>query len=318
MSAVGSETNISDPALRCPRLSPKVGLSPIVGQSGAVPRRTVLIIPAEVAMSETDSVFTGSIPALYDRYLGSLLFQPYARDIADRLSYLTEGRLLETAAGTGIATRALAAALSNQVQIVATDLNQPMIDHAATQLSSSRVTWQQADALKLPFEDSSFDCVVCQFGIMFVPDKLNAYWEALRVLKPGGSFVFNVWDKIEDNEFAHLVANSVEALFPQDPPMFLRRTPHGYHNKEAIQQELHQAGFSKLKFETVARRCRASSPSQPAIGYCQGTPLRGEIEARGASCLQEATDAATEAIAARFGTNAVDGKIQAHVILAYR
>ena len=262
-------------------------------------------------MSQTDNVFAGSIPTLYDQYLGSLLFQPYAR-------YLTEGRLLETAAGTGIVTRKLATGLSNKFQIVATDLNQPMIDHAASQLSSSRVAGQQADALKLPFEDASFDCIVCQFGIMFVPDKLKAYREALRVLKSGGSFIFNVWDKIEENEFAHLVADSVEALFPQDPPMFLRRTPYGYHNKEAIQQELQQAGFSKLECETIARRSRASSPSQPAIGFCQGTPLRGEIEARGASCLQEATDAAAEAITARFGTGAVDGKIQAHVILAYR
>jgi SAM-dependent methyltransferase len=193
-----------------------------------------------------------------------------------------------------------------------------MIDHAATQLSSSRVTWQHADALSLPFEDASFDWVVCQFGIMFVPDRIKAYGEALRVLKSGGSFIFNVWDKIEENEFAHLVSRSVEALFPQDPPMFLRRTPHGYHNQEAIRHELKQAGFSELTFETVASRSRASSASYPAIGYCQGTPLRSEIESRGASCLQEATHAATEAISGQFGTGAVDGKIQAHIILAYR
>jgi ubiquinone/menaquinone biosynthesis C-methylase UbiE len=269
-------------------------------------------------MSQTDNLFAGSIPALYDQYLGSLLFQPYARDIADRLPYLTEGRLLETAAGTGIVTRALAAALSNQVQIVATDLNQPMIDHAATQLSSSRVTWRQADALNLPFEDSPSIASCVSSGSCLYRISLKPIGEVLRVLKPGGSFIFNVWDKIEENEFAHLVADSVEALFPQDPPMFLRRTPHGYHNKEAIQQELQRAGFSKLKCETITCRSRASSPNQPAIGYCQGTPLRGEIEARGASCLQEATDAAAEAIAAQFGAGAVDGKIQAHVILAYR
>src|SRR5262249_7568926 len=148
------------------------------------------------------------------------LFQPYARDIADRLPYLTEGRLLETAAGTSVVTRALAAGPSHQNQIISTDLYQPTIYHPPPQLSSLRVTWRQADALNLPFEDSSFDCVVCQFGIMFVPDKLKAYREVLRVLKPGGSFIFNVWDKIEENEFAHLVADSVEALFPQDPPMF--------------------------------------------------------------------------------------------------
>jgi ubiquinone/menaquinone biosynthesis C-methylase UbiE len=269
-------------------------------------------------MRETDSVFTGSIPALYDRYLGALLFQPYATDMAGRLADMTEGRLLETAAGTGIVTHALTRALSDQVQIVATDLNQPMIDHAAMQLASSRVTWQQADAVALPFENASFDRVVCQFGIMFVPDKLKAYQEALRVLKPGGSFVFNVWDKIQENEFAHLVSEAVKALFPQDPPDFLGRTPYGYHDQEAIRHQLQEAGFARVKSETVIRRSRAGSPAEPAIGYCQGTSLRGEIEPRGASCLQEATDTATEAIAAQFGAGAVDGKIQAHVIVAGR
>jgi ubiquinone/menaquinone biosynthesis C-methylase UbiE len=269
-------------------------------------------------MSERDSIFAGSIPALYDRYLGPLLFEPYANDIARRLSDLTEGRLLETAAGTGIVTRALASRVLNHVQIVATDLNQPMIDHAATHISSPRVTWQQADALNLPFGDASFDCVVCQFGIMFLPDKPKAYREALRVLKPGGHFIFNVWDNIEENQFAHLVAESVESLFPDDPPMFLKRTPHGYHNRQAIRHELEKAGFSVAKCETITFRSCASSPSHPAIGYCQGTPLRGEIEARGASRLQEATDAATEAIAAQFGTGAIDGKIQAHVFSAFR
>jgi len=267
-------------------------------------------------MSETDKIFSGSIPALYDRYLGPLLFEPYATDIAGRLSNLTEGRLLETAAGTGIVTRALARAFPYEVQIVATDLSQPMIDHAATQLSSSRVRWQQADALGLPFEDISFDAVVCQFGVMFFPDKIKAYREVLRVLKPGARFVFNVWDRIEENEFAHLVTGAVKDLFPQDPPMFLARTPYGHHNPEKIRNELQQAGFTEVKCETVVRRSQAGSARDRAIGYCQGTPLRNEIEARDAGRLREATDAAAKSIAARFGVGPVDGKIQAHVIVA--
>jgi ubiquinone/menaquinone biosynthesis C-methylase UbiE len=187
-------------------------------------------------MSTTDKAFTGSIPALYDRYLGPLLFEPYATDISGRLSKLTEGRLLEIAAGTGVVTRALARALPDNIQIVATDLNEPMIDYAATQLSSSRVRWQQADAMSLPFQDGSFDAVVCQFGVMFFPDTIKAYREALRVLKPGGRFVFNVWDRIEMNEFAHLVTCAVKELFPHDPPMFLTRTPHGHHDPEKNSQ----------------------------------------------------------------------------------
>jgi SAM-dependent methyltransferase len=176
-------------------------------------------------MSETDKVFAGSIPALYEKYLGPLIFEPYAPDLADRLSDLQEGHILETAAGTGIVTRALDRALASQVRILATDLNQPMLDHASAQLSSPRVSWKQANALSLPFEDASFDAVVCQFGVMFFPDRLAAYREVRRVLKPNGRFVFNVWDTIEHNEFADAVTNAVAALFRTIRPCSWRELP---------------------------------------------------------------------------------------------
>jgi ubiquinone/menaquinone biosynthesis C-methylase UbiE len=265
-------------------------------------------------MSETDKVFAGSIPALYEKYLGPLIFEPYAPDLADRLSDLQEGHILETAAGTGIVTRALDRALASQVRILATDLNQPMLDHASAQLSSPRVSWKQANALSLPFEDASFDAVVCQFGVMFFPDRLAAYREVRRVLKPSGRFVFNVWDTIEHNEFADAVTNAVAALFPKDPPMFLARTPHGHHDIGTIRNELSSTGFARVQIDTVARRSRAASHRDPAIGYCQGTPLRNEIEARDPGRLEEATNAAAKEIAARFGLGPVDGKIQAHAI----
>jgi ubiquinone/menaquinone biosynthesis C-methylase UbiE len=267
-------------------------------------------------MTKADTVFSGSIPNLYDRYLGPLIFEPYAQDLAHRLSALNAGRVLETACGTGIVTRALIRSLSTGVSIVATDLNQPMLDHAAEQVSSSRVSWQQADAQTLPFPDGEFDAVVCQFGVMFFPDKQKAYREARRVLKPGGRFIFNVWDKIEHNEFADLVTTAVGDLFPNDPPVFLARTPHGYHEKEAIVAELRSAGFVNITVETLTRRSVAPSCRDPAIGYCQGTPLRNEIEVRDASRFAEATEAAANKISAQFGNGPVDGKIQAHVITA--
>ena len=266
-------------------------------------------------MTKVDTVFSGSIPFIYDRYLGPLIFEPYAADLADRLSALDAERVLETAAGTGIVTRALLRSLSASVSVVASDLNQPMLDHAAERVSSTRVSWQKADAQALPFPDGAFDAVVCQFGVMFFPDKQKAYREARRVLKPGGHFIFNVWDRIEHNELADLVTQAVADMF-DDPPLFLARTPHGYHDKQAITAELRSAGFVNVAVETLTRRSVAPTCRDPAIGYCQGTPLRNEIEARDANRLVEATEAAASKISARFGTGPVDGMIQAHVITA--
>src|SRR5664279_538087 len=270
-------------------------------------------------MAETDKLFTGSIPEIYDRYLVPLIFNAYALDLADRLAKTGAQRVLETAAGTGVVTRAIAAQLPARARIVATDLNQPMLDRAkARQSQDDRIKWKQADALALPFEDQSFDAVVCQFGAMFFPDKVQGYKEARRVLKPDGRFIFNVWDKISDNEFADVVTQALAGLFPQDPPRFMARTPHGYHDVERIRADLSAAGFTDVSIDAKDERSKASSPSDPAIAYCQGTPLRNEIEARDASRLQEATKLAAEAVARRFGTGAVDGRIRAFVISAMR
>src|SRR4051812_39330892 len=176
-------------------------------------------------MRETVRQFAGSIPETYDRYLGPLLFEPYARDLAARLADLAPARVLETAAGTGVATRALARALPAGTPIVATDLNRPMLDLAAARMETAEVTWQQADALALPFGDGTFDAVACQFGAMFFPDRAAAYREARRVLRRGGQFVLSVWDRIGRNELAHVVDGAVAAQFPDDPPRFLPGCP---------------------------------------------------------------------------------------------
>jgi ubiquinone/menaquinone biosynthesis C-methylase UbiE len=134
----------------------------------------------------------------------------------------------------------------------------------------------------LPFEDAGFDTVACQFGVMFFPDRVKGYSEARRVLKPGGRLLFNVWDRIEENDFADVVTEALGQVFPDDPPKFLARTPHGYHDVDRIRADLVQAGFDDIAIEPVAHISRANSPTHPATAYCQGTPLRAEIEDRGA------------------------------------
>ncbi|MCA0048531.1 class I SAM-dependent methyltransferase [Mesorhizobium sp. B283B1A] len=268
-------------------------------------------------MLETDKAFTGSIPENYDRYMVPLIFEPFAADLALRAAALSPGAVLEIAAGTGVVTRALAPKLSPDASYVVSDLNQPMLDYAASrQAPDNRITWRQADAMALPFEDAAFDVVCCQFGAMFFPTRSAAYREARRVLKPGGHFLFNVWDRIEENVFADDVTNALARIFPDDPPRFLARTPHGYHDTALIRRDLEDAGFSHVVIETRAEQSRASSPRLPAVAYCKGTVLRSEIEARDAGKLEAATDYAAAAIAERHGSGEVAAKIQAHVIVA--
>ena len=264
-----------------------------------------------------DKVFAGSIPQLYDEFLVPLIFQPYADDLAARVASRNPSRVLEVAAGTGVVTREMAKRLPASASIVATDLNGPMIERAQAIGTARSVEWRTGDAMSLPFADASFDAVVCEFGAMFFPDKAKAYAEARRVLKPGGAYLFNVWDRIEDNEFADVVTQALAELFPADPPRFMARTPHGYHDKQRILVDLAAGGFPKgASIDTVAHRSRAASARRAAIAYCQGTPLRNEIESRDAAGLGRATDHSERALVRRFGSGAVDGRIQAHVIVA--
>ena len=269
-----------------------------------------------MATTDRGDAFQGSIPLVYERCLVPLIFQPYADETVARLVASTPARVLEIAAGTGVVTRALAAWLPPSTAIVATDLSEAMLQVAQTLGTARPVAWQQADAMQLPFDDGSFDAIVCQFGAMFFPDKPRAFAEARRVLAPGGRFFFSVWDRIEDNEFPHVVLQAVGALFPDDPPTFLERIPHGYHDVAAIRADLAAGGFQdEVVLETIALRSRADAPRVPAVAFCQGTPMRSEIETRGGSLLV-ATDAATRALAARFGEGAIDGRIQAHLVVA--
>jgi len=266
--------------------------------------------------SANDSSFTGSIPQLYDQYLVPLIFEPYAVDLCRRIVALQPASVLELAAGTGVLTRHLAQELPASTRVIATDLNQAMLDEAARIGTVRPVEWRQADAMQLPFADASVDIIACQFGVMFFPDKARAFAEARRVLRPGGALLFNVWDRIENNELVSIVCAALDGLFPDDPPRFMHRGPHGYADKAVIAQDLVRGGFGKPQFETVAATSRAASPRDPAIGYIQGSPLRAEVEAKGRDALERAVEAGAAALAARFGDGPVQGSIRAHVVTA--
>jgi len=268
-------------------------------------------------MAASDTQFAGSIPEIYDRLMVPLIFEPYARDVAERVQALNPQSVLEIAAGTGVVTRTMAASLPAATRIVVTDLNQPMLDYNEARLTGdARLTWRQADAQSLPFEAGSFDVVVCQFGAMFFPDKVRAYGETRRVLKPGGRYIFNVWDKITENDFADEIMKALALYFPADPPRFMARTPHGYYEPQPIRDALSAAGFTDIAIDVVNAVSPAATPLDAAIAYCQGTPWRNEIEARDASRLEDATNHAAAALERRFGRGPIEGRIRALVITA--
>jgi SAM-dependent methyltransferase len=264
-------------------------------------------------MTATDSVFAGSIPALYDRYLVPLLFVPYAKDLAARAAATGARRILEIAAGTGAVTERMLAAMP-EAELVATDLNPAMLEVAAARIESPHVTFQAADAQALPFPDGAFDALVCQFGVMFFPDRIGAYREARRVLKPGGVFLFNAWGRVEENGLTAALAEAMGEIFPDDPPDFFRRVPFGYHDVARIETDLETAGFTGIEIESVEKRSRIGSAREAAIGLCQGSPLRAEIEARGS--LEAATETAERSVAQFAGPDGIDAPMLAHVARA--
>lgn len=262
-------------------------------------------------MTETGTSFKHSTPALYDRYMGPLLFEPYAKILAERATVLQPDRILETAAGTGIVTQALHRAVP-QADIIATDVNPAMLEVAAQRLGSDRLSFQSADAQNLPFADMSFDLVVCQFGMMFFPDKVRANEEARRVLHSNGHYLFVTFDQLELNPVPKAAGNAVAALFPDDPPAYMERGPFSYVDQARIEHDLLAAGFTHIKLETVTLTSRVHA-RDAAQGLVLGSPFRAEIERRDSSALGRALDAVTAALARWDGD---DAPMSAHVVTA--
>ena len=268
-------------------------------------------------MQRSDAAFTGSVPEIYDTNLGPMLFEPYAHDMTERVRTGPAARILETAAGTGRVTRVLAAAFPD-AHIVATDLNAAMIARAQATFDAANVTWHTADMLALPFDDGSFDVVVCQFGVMFVPNKVAAYREALRALSPGGRYLFNVWDGLATNPIPETICTIVETVLPPGERPFMERTPHGHGDPAAIERDLRAAGFARIDITPIERRSRCATARQPAVGIVQGSRQAAQADAARPGCVPDVIARVEQALIARFGDGPIDAPMRAFVIEARR
>ncbi|HKR04526.1 MAG TPA: class I SAM-dependent methyltransferase [Bacteroidia bacterium] len=270
-------------------------------------------------MSESTSnvAFTGNIPKIYDASLGPVFFEPYAIDMAQRLVKLNPASVLETAAGTGRVTAHLGNKLSIATKIIATDLNPGMLEVAKKKVTGKNITWQQADAMDLPFKENNFDTVVCQFGIMFYPDKLKGMQEAFRVLKKEGTFLFNVWDKVDYNPMAKTAREIIMNFFENDPPAFYN-IPFGYNDTNEISSLLREAGFTNINFETVNKDAVAESAKKMSDGLVEGNPIANAIRERNPDAVSILEEKVTRELSEKFGSSPCKSVMQAIVFTAQK
>jgi SAM-dependent methyltransferase len=265
-------------------------------------------------MSSAD--FSGSIPRHYDEYLVPIMFEPYAEDLVRRVPRDGVTRVLELACGTGIVTRRLRETLTDSATLVATDLNAPMVEYARAAVPLAGIEWQTADAQALPFADASFDVVVFQFGIMFLPDRPRGFAEAHRVLRPGGTLLVNTWNALDENPAYRAMQDALTAMFPGNAPRFLE-TPYGYHDPARMHADAAAGGFADVKIEPVRMRTQGPSALEFARGFTRGTPLTHELAERGAQ-LDAAAEAIAQAVARVGGVAPLTLDLAATVIIARR
>lgn len=253
-------------------------------------------------MPTNSSGFVGEIPSHYDAGLGPNIFSDYGDRIAKLSAAEAVEKVIELAAGTGIVSRKLRDVLPPEAHLLVTDLNPPMLDVAKTKFSGGEnVDFATANAMELPFDDGSFDLIVCQFGVMFFPDKPASFAEAMRILRPGGRYVFNVWSAMTENPFSQLAHDVGVHFFPDDPPGFYK-VPFHYGDPEVVQTDLKAGGWTDISHDTIRLRKTIVNPEAFANALVFGNPLIDEIRDRGGVDPQAVAAMMLSSLTAAFGS----------------
>jgi ubiquinone/menaquinone biosynthesis C-methylase UbiE len=262
--------------------------------------------------------FSGAVPANYDKYLGPFLFEPYALDLIDRLKTIKFTNVLELACGTGRLTRHLAKLIPRGGRFIASDLNADMVEFARRVIPDSNIDWQIIDAQQLPFEDDSFDLVICQYGVMFFPDKLKAYSEAYRVLRSGGGFIFNVWDSMEFNPSTNVIEQVLQETFRDKAPDFFSKGPYSYFDEEVINKSLKEAGFKEIQIELVMKQNNYGRAEDLLKGFFEGSPLGSYLDNYDPDVKEELLQKIKQRLDDQFGKDGVEVPLQALVCLGLK
>jgi ubiquinone/menaquinone biosynthesis C-methylase UbiE len=271
----------------------------------------------ETLKAPVNLAFSGSIPNNYDTHLGPLFFEPFALIMAERIAAVKPAAVLELACGTGRLTRHIADRLGEKTRLVATDVNPAMLGFAREAVAAKHIEWGTVDAVELPYPDASFDMVVAQFGVMFYSDRVKAYSEALRVLKPGGRLLFTCWDRIEENPTAHITHQLVLEAFPVDTPAFYA-VPFAYHDRVLIREEVLLAGFHHVNMELAAPHGYINTAADAARGLLEGSPIHTAIVERDPSALPALREQLTQRLTVQFGAIELDVPLSAWVVEAFK
>lgn len=255
--------------------------------------------------------FAGTVPANYEKYLGPFLFEPYALDMAGRLQDKQYPAILEIACGTGRVTNHLSTSVQHDT-LTATDLNPDMIEVAKKIVPNPAIRWMTADAVALPFDDHSFDAVVCQFGIMFFPDKLKGLQEMHRVLKAGGKLIFNTWDKLENLPAVHLGRKVIDSFFETDPPEFYN-IPFSMHDDNELKALMQDAKFKNIKISLVIKEGVSASAADLARGMVEGSPMYVSIIEKNPALVEPMKEQVEKVVGEKFGHKPLKCHLQAWV-----